>query len=504
MEFIGTFWALIPAIIAIVIVLKTKEVYISLFIGIVSGALLYSNFNPIDTTNVIFETMIERISDSWNVGILIFLVFLGIIVCLMTKSGGSKAYANWANKRITSRKGVLFSTFALGTLIFVDDYFNCLTVGSVMRSISDEFKISRAKLAYIIDATAAPICIIAPISSWAAAVSGYTSGDGFTLFLQTIPFNLYALLTIIMVLYVVKTDFNIGLMKKNEEAALQGDVYYGLDDYHSVEDIKSSTKGRVYDLVLPVIFLISSCILSMVYTGGFFNGVDFVTAFTECDASFGLVLGSFFTLIFIFVLYIPRKIISYQDFADCIPEGFKTMVPAICILILAWTLGAMVSTKLEAGVFVASALESANISTAILPTCLFIVASGLSFSTGTSWGTFGILIPIVTAIFPEGSQLLIISIASILAGAVCGDHISPISDTTIMASAGAQCNHVNHVATQLPYALIVAGACVIGFMVAGFSQNVYITFGSAILALFVILQIVKKIAIKKKEKVSSN
>lgn len=500
MEFIGTFWAIIPAIIAIVIALKTKEVYISLFIGIVTGALLYSNFNPIHTTTVIFETMIERISDSWNVGILLFLVFLGIIVCLMTKAGGSKAYGDWANKKIKSRNGALLSTFALGTLIFVDDYFNCLTVGSVMRSVSDEFKISRAKLAYIIDATAAPICIIAPISSWAAAVSGYTNGDGFSLFLQTIPFNLYALLTIIMVIYVAKTDFNIGLMAKNEEAALNGDVHYGLDDYHSIEEIKSSDSGKVYDLVLPVLFLIISCILSMVYTGGFFEGVDFITAFTECNASFGLVLGSFFTLLFTFILYIPRRVISYQEFADSIPEGFKTMVPAICILVLAWTLGAMVSTKLEAGIFVANMLEGANISTAILPTCLFIVASGLSFSTGTSWGTFGILIPIVTAIFPEGSQLLVISIASILAGAVCGDHISPISDTTIMASAGAQCNHVNHVATQLPYALIVAGACVIGFIVAGFSQNVFLTLSSAIIALFIILQVTKRIHAKRIKK----
>lgn len=500
MEFIGTFWAIVPAIIAIVIALKTKEVYISLFIGIVTGALLFTNFQPMETTNIIFETMIERISDTWNIGILLFLVFLGIIVCLMTKAGGSKAYGDWANNKIKTRNGALLSTFALGTLIFVDDYFNCLTVGSVMRNVTDEFKISRAKLAYIIDATAAPICIIAPISSWAAAVSGYTSGDGFTLFLQTIPFNLYALLTIIMVIYVAKKDFNIGSMKKNEEAALQGDVHYGLHDYQSVEEMETSNKGKVYDLLLPVLFLIVSCITAMIYTGGFFNGVDFVTAFTECNASFGLVLGSFFTLVFIFLLYIPRKIISYQDFADCIPAGFKTMVPAIIILVLAWTLGAMVSTKLEAGVFVANALKSVHITTAILPTCLFLVASGLAFATGTSWGTFGILIPIVTAIFPEGSQLLVISIASILAGAVCGDHISPISDTTIMASAGAQCNHVNHVATQLPYALIVASACIVGYLVAGFTQNVFITLIVSITTLFIILQSIKKITFIKEKK----
>lgn len=497
MNFIGTFWALVPAIIAIAMALKTKEVYISLFIGIVTGALLYTGFQPIDATNEIFSTMIERIGDKWNVGILIFLVFLGIIVALMTKAGGSKAYGKWANQKIKNRKGALLATFSLGALIFVDDYFNCLTVGSVMRHVSDEFKISRAKLAYIIDSTAAPICIIAPISSWAAAVSGYTSGDGFSLFLQTIPFNLYALLTIVMVLFVIKTDFNIGSMEKNEIAALKGDVHYGLNDYQTAEEIISSNRGKVFDLVLPVLFLIISCIVFMVYTGGFFDGVSFIEAFTNCDASMGLVLGSFFTLVFIFLLYLPRKIITFNEFAECIPAGFKMMVPAITILALAWTLGAMVSTKLEAGVFVSSVLANSSISTAILPACLFVVAVGLAFATGTSWGTFGILIPIVTAIFPEGAPLLVICISSILAGAVCGDHISPISDTTIMASAGAQCNHVNHVATQLPYALIVAGACVIGFIIAGVTENVFITLIGSLITLFLILFVVNKIYKKK-------
>lgn len=497
MNFIGTFFALVPAFIAIAIALKTKEVYISLFIGIVTGALLYTGFQPIEATNEIFNTMIERIGDTWNVGILIFLVFLGIIVSLMTKAGGSKAYGVWANEKIKNRKGALLATFGLGALIFVDDYFNCLTVGSVMRHVSDEFKISRAKLAYIIDSTAAPICIIAPISSWAAAVSGYTSGDGFTLFLQTIPFNLYALLTIVMVLIVIKKDVNFGSMAKNETAALAGDVHYGLNNYQNIEEISTSDKGKVFDLVLPVLFLITACILAMVYTGGFFNGVAFIEAFTNCNASFGLVLGSFATLLFIFLLYIPRRVISYQEFADCIPAGFKMMVPAMTILTLAWTLGAMVSTKLEAGAFVSGVLANSNISTAILPVCLFVVAIALAFATGTSWGTFGILIPIVTAIFPEGTQLLVICISAILAGAVCGDHISPISDTTIMASAGAQCNHVNHVATQLPYALIVAGACTVGFIVAGFTKNVWLTFSCGLLSLLVILMIVNKVSQKK-------
>lgn len=492
MDFIATAWALLPPIVAIGLALITKEVYLSLFIGIVSGALLFAGFNILEATHVVFDTMGEKLGDQWNIGILIFLVFLGIIVALMSRAGGSKAYGTWAKTKIKSKQGALFSTFALGSLIFVDDYFNCLTVGSVMRSVTDSFKISRAKLAYIIDSTAAPICIIAPISSWAAAVSGYTSGDGFSLFLQTIPYNLYALLTIIMVIYMIKTDFDFGSMKKNEEVAMEGDVHFGLHDYQNAEIVVASDKGKVFDLILPVIFLIISCILCMVYTGGFFEGVSFITAFTQSDASSGLVLGSFFTLVFIFLLYIPRRIISYKDFADCIPMGFKMMVPAIIILILAWTLGSIVSTKLEAGVFVADILENANISTAILPAILFTVAAGLAFATGTSWGTFGILIPIVTAIFPENSQMLVICISSILAGAVCGDHISPISDTTIMASAGAQSNHINHVQTQSPYALLVAAACIVGYIVAGITQNLLFTFTSACVALCIFIMLVKK------------
>ena len=488
MSFVGTFWSLVPPIIAIALALITKEVYMSLFIGIVSAALLYANFSPIATTEAIFEVMISKLGDSWNIGILIFLVFLGVMVALMTRAGGSAAYGEWANKKIKSRRGAMLATFGLGSLIFVDDYFNCLTVGSVMRPVTDRYNISRAKLAYIIDATAAPICIIAPISSWAAAVSGYTSGDGFALFLQTIPFNLYALLTIIMVVYMAWNDFDFGPMAKYEHnAKTTGDLHSGSTEYHSERELPVSGKGKVIDLVLPVLFLIASCITCMVYTGGFFEGETFINAFANCDAARGLVLGSFAALVFTFLLYIPRKVISFREFADCIPQGFKMMVSAILILILAWSLGGFCSDRLAIGTFVEAALANSTLSVAILPAIFFAVATGLAFATGTSWGTFGILIPIATAIFAEGDPMLVIAIASCLAGAVCGDHTSPISDTTIMASAGAQCNHVNHVSTQIPYAMVVAGACVVGYLVAGFTQNVLFTFLSGLATLAVIL-----------------
>ena len=487
MNYVKTIWALLPPVIAIIFALKTKEVYISLLIGIVSGTLLLTNFHLIESLNLLFDTVVNCLSKPSNIGILIFLVMLGIIVTLMTKSGGSQAYGKWAKKKMKSSKQSLFSTFILGVVIFVDDYFNCLTVGSVMREITDEFKVSRAMLAYIIDSTAAPVCIIAPISSWAAAVSGYTSGDGFQLFLNTIPFNLYALLTIVMVCYVIGSEFHLGKMKKHELAAQNGDVCFGDDSYQTNEEISYNQKGKVLDLILPVIVLIMSCIIGMIYTGGFFDGKDLITAFSQCDASRGLVYGTFVTLIFVFILYIPRKIISYNEFVECIPEGFKAMVPSILILVLAWSLGDLVSNQLQAGAFVYNTLQSASISTA----CLFIVGAGLSFSTGTSWGTFGILIPMATSLFPEGSTMLVISIASILAGAVCGDHISPISDTTIMASTGAQCNHLYHVTTQIPYALVVASACFIGYLVAGFTQNVLLTLFVAFVSLSIIIFVIR-------------
>ena len=485
MNYVKTIWALLPPVIAIIFALKTKEVYISLLIGVVSGTLLLTNFHLVESLNLLFDTVVNCLSKPSNIGILIFLVMLGIIVTLMTKSGGSQAYGKWAKKKMKSSKQSLFSTFILGVVIFVDDYFNCLTVGSVMREITDEFKVSRAMLAYIIDSTAAPVCIIAPISSWAAAVSGYTSGDGFQLFLNTIPFNLYALLTIVMVCYVIGSEFHFGKMKKHELAAQNGDVCFGDDSYQTNEEISYNQKGKVLDLILPVIVLIMSCIIGMIYTGGFFDGKDLITAFSQCDASRGLVYGTFVTLIFVFILYIPRK------FVECIPEGFKAMVPSILILVLAWSLGDLVSNQLQAGAFVYNTLQSASISTAILPACLFIVGAGLSFSTGTSWGTFGILIPMATSLFPEGSTMLVISIASILAGAVCGDHISPISDTTIMASTGAKCNHLYHVTTQIPYALVVASACFIGYLVAGFTQNVLLTLFVAFVSLCIIIFVIR-------------
>lgn len=492
MEFIGSAWALLPPLVAIGLALITKEVYSSLFLGIVAAALLYGNLNIITATTEMFNVMIEKVGSEWNLGILFFLVFLGSIVALMTRAGGSKAYGDWAQGKISSKRGATLSTMVLGIIIFVDDYFNCLTVGSVMRPVTDKFKISRAKLAYIIDSTAAPVCIIAPISSWAAAVTGYTTGDGFSLFLNTIPFNLYAWLTIIMVFIVCYFSFDFGEMKKHEECAENGDVFFGQNDYEIIEDEKVSPKGRVLDLILPVLFLIISCVTCMIYTGGFFDGVPFITAFQNCNASFGLMLGSFFTLVFVFFLYIPRNIIKFKDFFEAIPVGFKMMVPVIIILVLAWTLGGFVSDKLQAGVFVASVLSQSNISTAFLPPVLFTIAIGLAFATGTSWGTFGILIPIITAIFPEGDPMLVICIASILAGAVCGDHISPISDTTIMASAGAQSNHVFHVTTQIPYALVVAAACLVGYIVAGLTQNALLSFVTALILLLIFLFIIKK------------
>lgn len=475
MNFVGTIWALLPPVIAIVLALITKEVYLSLFLGILTGALLYTNFNPIGTVEAIFQVMMEKLGDPWNIGILIFLVFLGIIVSLMTRAGGSAAYGKWASSKIKSKSGALLSTFGLGALIFVDDYFNCLTVGSVMRPVTDKQRISRAKLAYIIDATAAPVCIIAPISSWAAAVTGYTQGDGFSLFLQTIPFNLYAWLTILMVIYMGITRFDFGPMKKFEANAARGDLFSGKNEYENVAADRISPKGTVLDLVLPVIFLIASCITCMIYTGGFFEGESFVNAFAGCDASMGLVLGSFFTLVFVFLLYLPRRVLRFNDFAECIPQGFKMMVSAILILILAWTLGGFCSVKLEAGTFVAAALDGSAIAGTMFPAALFLLGTGLAFATGTSWGTFGILIPIVTDVFQADSKIMVISIAATLAGSVCGDHISPISDTTIMASAGAQCNHVNHVTTQLPYALTVGGCCLISYVVAGITENVFLT-----------------------------
>ena len=506
-KFYGKIWALLPPVIAIVLALITKEVYSSLFIGIVVGALLYSNFSIVGTVESIFSVMTEYVGDAWNLGILIFLVILGVIVGLVTKSGGSAAYGAWASKHIKTRVGAQLATFALGVIIFIDDYFNCLTVGSVMRPVTDKHNISRAKLSYIIDATAAPICIIAPISSWAAAVSSYTTeGQGLTLFMQTIPYNLYALLTIVMVIAISVMNVDYGPMRRHElNAVNNNDLFSGSkeEDADAEMEAAASGKGRVIDLVLPVVVLIISCIVGMIYTGGFFSGegVGFVQAFSDSDASVGLVLGSFVALIFTLLLYLPRKIISFKECMNTIPQGFKAMVPSIIILIFAWTLGGFCKSYLGAGEFVANWIKDSGFSASILPPIMFLVALGLAFATGTSWGTFGILIPISLDIFEKagitGAATTIV-IAACLAGAVCGDHCSPISDTTIMASAGARCNHVNHVSTQLPYALTVAGFSFVGYALMALIPKWFIVLPIMIAALIGFMFLMKALGNRKK------
>ena len=475
MEFVNTFWALVPPIVAIVLALITKETYSSLFIGILVGALFVSGFSPVGTLDaMITEGFTPAISD--NAGIFMFLVILGIMVALVNSTGAAAAFGKWAARHVKTRAGTLFATFVLGVLIFIDDYFNCLTVGSVMRPVTDRQKVSRAKLAYLIDATAAPVCIIAPVSSWAAAVTSSVpegSGiNGFTMFLRTIPYNYYAILTMVMSLFVIFTGTDYGPMKLNETNAMNGDLFTTEDrPYGDDVDDGTDTKGHVIDLVAPVIVLIVACIFGMVYTGGFFEGTDFITAFADCNASMGLVMGSSIALLFTFVFYRVREVMTFQDFAACIPEGFKAMVSPMLILTLAWTLSGMTGL-LGAKYYVANLLGgSAAALQYLLPVIIFVVAVFLAFATGTSWGTFSILIPIVCHAFPEG-EMLVISIAACLSGAVCGDHCSPISDTTIMASAGAHCSHVNHVSTQLPYALTVAGVSAGCYVLTGLSEAV--------------------------------
>jgi len=476
----ATFLSLLPPIIAIALALITKEVYVSLFVGILSGALIYANWNPWGMITNTFDVMIGKVSDSWNVGILIFLVLLGMMVSLINKAGGSAAYGRWASKRITTRTGAIVSTAFLGMLIFIDDYFNCLTVGSVMKPVTDKHNISRAKLAYIIDATAAPVCIIAPISSWAAAVSSVApEGQGLTLFIQSIPYNLYALLTLACVLLMAWMKIDFGPMRVHEMNAKKGDLFTtSARPYADVQHSEENSNGRVMDLILPIAALIISCVVTMVYTGGFFDAessayMNFIDAFSGSDASVGLVLGAAIAMAFTLVLYFPRKVISFKQFTDSFTEGFKAMVPAILILTFAWTLSG-VTSQLGATVFVAEFVRSSAGHLAnLLPAIVFIIAIGLAFATGTSWGTFGVLLPIVCAVFPSG-ELMIISVSACLAGAVCGDHCSPISDTTIMASTGGQCDHINHVNTQLPYALMVAGISFVGYVLAGFVQNPWV------------------------------
>ncbi len=467
-----TFWTIAPPIIAIVLALLTKEVYFSLMAGIVAGALMYTNFNVIGAVETTFSIVSDKVGGNMN--IIIFLVLLGMLVALMNKSGATRAYGKWATRSIKSKRGALAATSALGALIFVDDYFNCLTVGTVMRPVTDAHKISRAKLAYIIDATAAPVCIIAPISSWAAAVgSSLPEGsviDGFSLFLQTIPFNLYALLTLAMIVFMIITNFDFGSMKKS----LALEEKNGIDAAQSKDDmVVVNENGKILDLVLPICFLIVLCIAAMLYTGGIFEGANIVDAFANCNSSLSLALGSFFAIILTFLLYIPRKVITFTQFADSLAEGFKAMVPAILILTFAWTLSGICSEDyLNLGGFVSNFVASSNMSLTLLPAIFFLVALGLAFATGTSWGTFAILIPIVVAIFADSSShLMVVTVSAILAGAVCGDHVSPISDTTILSSTGAQCNHISHVSTQMPYALLVAGCCFVGYVVSGLTNG---------------------------------
>ena len=495
---VNSLWSLLPPVVAIGLALITKEVYSSLFLGILTGGILYTvseskGFTGMFTA-VVNDGFIANLANEYNVGILIFLVVLGIIVALMNKAGGSRAYGEWAVRRIKTKKGASLATFGLGVLIFVDDYFNCLTVGSVMRPVTDNHKISRAKLAYLIDATAAPICIIAPISSWAAAVSGTVEGvNGISLFIQTIPYNLYALLTVLMVILISVMDTDFGPMRLHEENAAEGDIFTSGRGVYSAEDEEPvSSRGRVIDLVLPVVILIVLCVAGMIYSGGFFGGdnnLDFVNSFAECDAAAGLSLGSIGALIIIIIYFLIRRVLSFKDCMDAVPSGFKQMVPAILILTFAWTLKSM-TQMLKADVYVASLVESASAVQILLPAILFVVAVGLSFATGTSWGTFGILIPIVTGVFSaqlagvaesgDIPRTVVICISACLAGAVCGDHCSPISDTTIMASTGAQCDHVNHVSTQLPYAMSVAAVSLVGYLIAGFVQNVFVILGVGI------------------------
>ena len=492
----ATIWALLPPLVAIVLALITKEVYSSLFVGIVVGALIYSGFKFEGTVTQIFEGgIIKVLSDSYNVGILIFLVILGSVVCMMNKAGGSAAFGRWASKKIHTRVGAELAAIILGILIFIDDYFNCLTVGSVMRPVTDRHHVSRAKFAYLIDATAAPVCIIAPISSWAAAVSGFVEGqDGLAIFVRTIPYNFYAILTIVMMVGMVLMKTEFGAMRTHEINALNGDLYTtSARPYENATDDETpNPRGKVIDLVIPIVMLVICCVISMIYTGGFFSGTDFVTSFSQSDASVGLTLGSSFALVLTVAFYMVRKVLSFKDCMDSIPEGFKAMVPAILILVFAWSLKSM-TDSLGAAAFVENAMRSAAGGLMnILPAIIFLVGCGLAFATGTSWGTFGILIPIVVAVF-EGSdpELMIISISACMAGAVCGDHCSPISDTTIMASAGAQCDHVNHVSTQLPYAMLAAAVSFVTYLVAGFVKTAWIALPVGIVLMVATLMVIR-------------
>ena len=494
--------SLLPPIIAIVLALITKEVYSSLILGILAGGVIYAGFNFEGIMNhVVQDGFIGNLADSWNIGIIIFLVILGALVAMMNKAGGSAAFGRWAVKHIKSRIGAQLATIALGVLIFIDDYFNCLTVGSVMRPVTDSHKVSRAKLAYLIDATAAPVCIIAPISSWAAAVAGFAkdagASSGISLFVRAIPFNFYAILTIVMMLFLAIAKFDYGPMKKHEINATENGDIFTTGTKQAVEEMKVNPKGRVIDLILPVVVLIASCVVGMIYTGGFFSGASFIDAFSDSDASVGLALGGAFTLVVTVIYFICRRVLKFKDIMESLPDGFKAMVPAILILACAWTLNSMTGS-LGAKIFISQMIGgSAGSLQAFLPAIIFAIAVGLSFATGTSWGTFGILIPIVLSVFSAGEPITIVAVSACMAGAVCGDHCSPISDTTIMASAGAQCDHINHVSTQLPYALTVAGVSFVSYILAGFVSNWLIVLPIAIVLMLGTLFVIKLATAKK-------
>ncbi len=492
----ATWWSIVPPLVAILLALITKEVYSSLFIGVVIGGVLYAGGNFEMTMNHVLEDgIVGSLSDAYNVGILIFLVILGVIVAMLNRTGGAAAFGKWAIKRVKTQAGVQLMTIILGILVFIDDYFNCLTVGSVMSPIAEAQGLPRTKLAYLIDATAAPVCIIAPISSWAAAVTGFVEGEnGFALFIKAIPFNFYALLTIVMMFTLVALKFDYGKMKKYADKLLDDKIDIQSSDLETAVSGDRRREGGVIDLVLPVIILIIACVLGMIYSGGFFSGTGFVESFSGSDASVGLVIGSVITLILTVIIYMIRGVISFKDAMNCIPEGFKAMVAPILILTLAWTLKAM-TDSLGIAEFVSNATESvAGSFMSMLPAIIFLIGCGLAFASGTSWGTFGILIPIVVQVFENNDpELMIVSISACMAGAVFGDHCSPISDTTIMASAGAKCNHVAHVATQLPYAATVAAVSFVTYIVAGFTRSAWISLPVGIVLMVGTLVVIRAI-----------
>ncbi len=491
-----------PPIIAIVLALLTKEVYISLFAGCALGALLVTDFHPWAAFDTFYNTMI----DSVDFSILMFMILLGMIVMLMQESGGTRAYGEWASARLKTKRSSLIATSLLGILIFVDDYFNCLTVGSVMRPVTDKNKISRAKLAYIIDATAAPICIIAPISSWAAAVNSYvpqsSSMSGFEMFISTIPFNLYAILTLYVVLFTSIAGFDFGLMKKHERNAAHGDLFTSGGEAFVNQEVKDPTeggkyaKGKVIDLIAPMLVMIGTAIGAMIWTGHLNGGQNLVENFANCSSSESLVFAGLVTIGFLLVLYLPRRVIGFKDFMNSVPEGGKLMMPAILILVLAWTLKGM-TDALGIGEFVRSSINLSSGLVHFIPLVIFCIAIFIAFSSGTSWGTFAILVPIVINMFAESDQkMMIIAVSSVLAGAVCGDHLSPISDTTIMSSSGAQSNHINHVQTQMQYAFVVVAVCIVGYLLAGFTKNWWLTLGCSLALLTAVLLVIRKISMK--------